>query len=91
MDDPDGPVVVKLGGSFAFSVHLRAWIEAIAACAGRVVIVPGGGPFADTVRAAQQEWDLTTAPRTTWRCWRWSNMAARSASLDRRLSPADFD
>lgn len=48
-----GPVVVKLGGSFAFSAHLRDWLEALAACAGRVVIVPGGGPFADAVRAAQ--------------------------------------
>ena len=47
------PVVVKLGGSFAFSEHLRNWIEALAACAGQVVIVPGGGPFADTVRLAQ--------------------------------------
>jgi aspartokinase-like uncharacterized kinase len=47
------PVVVKLGGSFAFSKHLRDWIETLAACAGRVVIVPGGGPFADAVRLAQ--------------------------------------
>jgi len=48
-----GPVVVKLGGSFAFSAHLRDWLEALATCAGHVVIVPGGGLFADAVRAAQ--------------------------------------
>ncbi len=53
MGGANGPVIVKLGGSFAFSKHLRDWIEALAACAGRVVIVPGGGPFADAVRAAQ--------------------------------------
>jgi aspartokinase-like uncharacterized kinase len=47
------PVVVKLGGSFAFSARLRDWIAALADCAGRVVIVPGGGPFADGVRLAQ--------------------------------------
>jgi Amino acid kinase family len=47
------PIVVKLGGSFAFSEHLRKWVEALAACVGRVVIVPGGGPFADAVRLAQ--------------------------------------
>jgi 5-(aminomethyl)-3-furanmethanol phosphate kinase len=47
------PIVVKLGGSFAFSEHLKDWIDALAACAGRVVIVPGGGPFADAVRLAQ--------------------------------------
>jgi aspartokinase-like uncharacterized kinase len=48
-----GPTIIKLGGSFAFSPHLRDWVAAIAGCAGGVVIVPGGGPFADAVRAAQ--------------------------------------
>ncbi|MFY9840432.1 MAG: hypothetical protein WAK55_29005 [Xanthobacteraceae bacterium] len=47
------PVVVKLGGSFAFSEVLTDWIGALASCAGSVVIVPGGGPFADAVRRAQ--------------------------------------
>jgi len=47
------PVVVKLGGSFAFSDVLIDWIRALASCAGSVVIVPGGGPFADAVRNAQ--------------------------------------
>src|SRR5215470_12428411 len=49
------PTIIKLGGSFAFSACLRDWITAIATCAGRVVIVPGGGPFADTVRMAQAQ------------------------------------
>jgi len=47
------PTVVKLGGSYAFSPLLRPWLAAIAAASGEVVIVPGGGPFADVVRAAQ--------------------------------------
>jgi dihydroneopterin aldolase len=47
--------VVKLGGSYAFSRALKNWIDAVAACAGRVVLVPGGGPFAETVRAAQRK------------------------------------
>lgn len=45
--------IVKLGGSQAFSPLLRRWLAAIASAAGQVVIVPGGGPFADAVRAAQ--------------------------------------
>jgi 5-(aminomethyl)-3-furanmethanol phosphate kinase len=49
----DRPIVVKLGGSFAYSDHLRHWIDALAEGGGRVVIVPGGGPFADAVRSAQ--------------------------------------
>lgn len=47
------PVVVKIGGSFASSAHLRPWVHALAGCAGRAVIVPGGGPFADAVRSTQ--------------------------------------
>jgi aspartokinase-like uncharacterized kinase len=54
MDDP-GPTVIKLGGSFAFSPDLRDWIAAIVRCIGHVVIVPGGGPFANAVRAAQAQ------------------------------------
>jgi 5-(aminomethyl)-3-furanmethanol phosphate kinase len=45
--------VVKLGGSYAFSPALGDWLEIIAGNAGHVVLVPGGGPFADTVREAQ--------------------------------------
>src|SRR5271165_1401385 len=45
--------VVKLGGSYAFSAALGDWLEILACNAGRVVLVPGGGPFADAVRQAQ--------------------------------------
>jgi 5-(aminomethyl)-3-furanmethanol phosphate kinase len=47
--------VVKLGGSLANSEQLPKWLEVIAtAGAGQVVLVPGGGPWADEVRAAQK-------------------------------------
>jgi aspartokinase-like uncharacterized kinase len=45
--------VVKLGGSLALSDALKSWLDALSQCAGHVVVVPGGGPFADAVRAAQ--------------------------------------
>ena len=44
---------MKLGGSFAAAPLLHGWLDAIAAGAGRIVLVPGGGPFADAVRALQ--------------------------------------
>ncbi len=50
-----GPTVIKLGGSFAFSADLVEWIAAIARCGGRAVIAPGGGPFANVVRTAQAQ------------------------------------
>ena len=47
--------VVKLGGSLANSEELPRWLEVIGtAGAGKVVLVPGGGPWADEVRAAQK-------------------------------------
>lgn len=49
------PVVVKLGGSLAKNGELHGWLAALEACgADRVVVVPGGGSFADQVRDAQR-------------------------------------
>src|SRR5258707_5096143 len=48
-----GATIVKLGGSLAASADLPAWLDAIALCPRRIVVVPGGGPFADVVRLAQ--------------------------------------
>ncbi len=52
--------VVKLGGSLAASDRLPRWLGALA---GRsdLVLVPGGGPFADQVRAAQARWGFDDA------------------------------
>ncbi len=47
-------LVVRLGGSYALSPLLRPWLRAIETAAGRIVLVPGGGPFADAVRTSQQ-------------------------------------
>jgi aspartokinase-like uncharacterized kinase len=47
--------VVKLGGSLANAEELPRWLDVIAtAGAGKVVLVPGGGPWADEVRVAQR-------------------------------------
>ena len=46
-------MVVKLGGSYARSGALSGWLDAITHAAGHIVLVPGGGPFADAVRSAQ--------------------------------------
>jgi aspartokinase-like uncharacterized kinase len=47
--------VVKLGGSLANSDELPRWLDVIeTAGAGKVVLAPGGGPWADEVREAQK-------------------------------------
>ena len=45
--------IVKLGGSLARTRQFAAWLEALAAWGGPLILVPGGGTFADCVRAAQ--------------------------------------
>lgn len=46
--------VIKLGGNLASSAELPDWLAVLAEHgAERVVLVPGGGPFADAVRSAQ--------------------------------------
>jgi aspartokinase-like uncharacterized kinase len=52
--------VVKLGGSLFNSDNLRNWL-AVLANVQSLVIVPGGGPFADQVRRAQRQWRFDEA------------------------------
>lgn len=50
-----GPLlIVKLGGSLAASGALAHWIAILAEAAAPIIVTPGGGPFADAVRAAQE-------------------------------------
>lgn len=53
--------VVKLGGSLYESHYLPRWLQRLATYEGQIVIVPGGGPFADQVRHAQNRWRITDA------------------------------
>ncbi|MCB8838242.1 amino acid kinase [Aurantimonas sp. VKM B-3413] len=50
-----GILVVKFGGSSASSPDLKRWVAAIEQARGPLVVVPGGGPFADTVRMYQRQ------------------------------------
>ena len=57
--------IVKLGGSLAHTPHCVAWLDVLTAWGGPLILVPGGGPFADGVRAAQaaMRFDDATAHR----------------------------
>ncbi len=47
--------IIKLGGSLLGSPELKNWLDALVKFSdGKVVIVPGGGVFADAVRDAQK-------------------------------------
>jgi 5-(aminomethyl)-3-furanmethanol phosphate kinase len=46
--------VLKLGGSHALGPHLRNWLAHVRSAPAEIVLVPGGGPFADAVRLTQR-------------------------------------
>ena len=50
------PIVIKLGGSLYNTPELTLWLKALVSYSSQqaIVIVPGGGPFADLVRDAQK-------------------------------------
>src|SRR5579885_2236793 len=47
-------VVVKIGGSLAKDRQWAAWLDVLAGRGGPLIVVPGGGAFADCVRAQQR-------------------------------------
>lgn len=54
MNPSSTPVtVVKLGGSLLSAARAKPWLETLAEAERPVVVVPGGGPFADQVRLQQ--------------------------------------
>ena len=52
--------IVKLGGSLARLPELKSWLQVLARFGkGKVVIVPGGGMFADQIRELQVRWKFS--------------------------------
>jgi hypothetical protein len=55
--------IVKLGGSLTHDLRLQGWLAMLAELGGgRVTVVPGGGTFADAVRASQRRWRFADLP-----------------------------
>lgn len=53
-------IVLKLGGSLLSKPNLQQWLALVSQQGqGQLVIVPGGGVFADQVRATQKQWQYS--------------------------------
>ena len=83
------PTVVKLGGSLALAPALREWLLVIAAARVPVVVVSGGGPFADAVRDAQPVIGFDDRAAHRMAILAMAQFAEALASLDARLVLAD--
>lgn len=83
------PLVVKVGGSLAETGRLRPALAMIATARVPVVIVPGGGPFADSVRALQASMHFDEAVAHRLAMLAMHQMAELMASLQKGLVIAE--
>jgi 5-(aminomethyl)-3-furanmethanol phosphate kinase len=85
----DAPWVVKLGGSLTAGPDLPAWIHMLADHgAGRVIVVPGGGAFADVARRMQSRWPIDDVAAHNMAVLGMVQSALLLRSIEPRLVPA---
>jgi aspartokinase-like uncharacterized kinase len=83
--------VVKLGGSLAESAALSEWLAVLArAGRGRTIVVPGGGPFADAVRAAQRRSGLDDSTAHSMALLAMDQYGHQLAAMGNRAFPGTF-
>lgn len=81
------PWIVKLGGSLHDSPSLRAWLEVVVAAKAPIVIVPGGGPFADAVRMAQKRLKFSNSMAHRMALLAMEQYGLAMAGMVKRLQP----
>lgn len=83
------PLVIKVGGSLAETGRLPDMLQKIAEAERAVIVVPGGGAFADAVRAAQASEGFDDASAHRMAMGAMHKMAEVFVSHSERLAIAD--
>jgi len=83
------PTVVKLGGSLAESGRIGSVLKTIGRARVACVIVPGGGDFADAVRAAQAEHKFSEGVAHRMALLAMHQMGMMLCAMHARLQPAE--
>lgn len=81
--------MVKLGGSLAESMRLSSILEIVARARVPVVVVPGGGSFADAVRQAQCDYKFSDAAAHQMALLAMHQTGMMLAALNPRLKPVE--
>lgn len=83
-------IVVKLGGSLYSSPYLKEWVDNLASVNNQtMIIVPGGGPFADQVRKASSDWDLDDEVAHEMATLAMQQFALLISSLNQKIKTCD--
>ncbi len=83
-------IILKLGGSLYGSPYLQQWIDQIVASDHPIIIVPGGGPFADQVRDAQKQHAISDADAHHMALLAMAQFGLLICGLHPKLSPYYF-
>lgn len=84
--------VVKLGGSLATAETLPAWLDVLSSCGrGEVVVVPGGGPFAELVQKSQEYWCFDDASAHFMALLAMAQYGLMLAGVKRDLVPVELE
>jgi hypothetical protein len=81
--------VVKLGGSLAESMRLTRILDIVGQARTPVVVVPGGGAFADAVRRAQADFGFSDASAHRMALLAMHQSGLMMAALQPRLRPVE--
>jgi 5-(aminomethyl)-3-furanmethanol phosphate kinase len=83
------PTVIKLGGSLAESARLASILDIVGRARASIVIVPGGGTFADAVRRAQADFKFSDPAAHRMALLAMHQTGLMLAALHSRLKPAE--
>lgn len=84
--------VIKLGGSLIGAPELASWLDVVARNGdGKVIIVPGGGLFADAVRAAQRSTSVDDVTAHRMAVMAMDQYGVMMTGLNKQLVTADCE
>ena len=83
-------IIVKVGGSLYASPYLKQWCDQLASIHQQpIIIVPGGGPFADQVRDVDQQWNLSEVVAHNMAVMGMQQFGLLISAINKNIEPLD--
>ncbi|MDW3094949.1 MAG: amino acid kinase [Gammaproteobacteria bacterium] len=82
-------IIIKIGGSLYSSSYLKEWCDQLAGIKVPIIIVPGGGPFADQVRDVDNKWHLSDNTAHNMAVMGMQQFGCLLININNKLSPLE--
>lgn len=86
-----GLAIIKIGGSLCGDPRLKLWLNALCSTSTPIIVVPGGGPFADVVRDTQKRMGFSDAAAHELALLAMAQYGRALCDLDARLTVCELD